>query len=87
MLLIESDSPNSFPRQNVANSRIKPFLELFLSVIYLLHYKLKFVIQIISTASYFWGLAAITGSQVKIKYTSMQSIQGDIQFVKVLKNL
>ena len=41
----------------------------------------------ISTASYFWGLAAITHGNVKIKNVRLNAKQGDIRFLEVLQKM
>ena len=41
----------------------------------------------ISTASYFWALAAITNSTVQIQGATTKSIQGDIKFLNILKKM
>ncbi|MDA7742581.1 3-phosphoshikimate 1-carboxyvinyltransferase [Francisellaceae bacterium] len=39
----------------------------------------------VSTASYFWALAAITNGSVCVKHTTLVSEQGDIRFLEVLE--
>lgn len=39
----------------------------------------------VSTASYFWALAALTQGRIKVMHTDYDSMQGDIQFLNVLK--
>ena len=41
----------------------------------------------VSTASYFWALAAISGGEVKVCGISRASIQGDIRFLEVLEKM
>lgn len=41
----------------------------------------------ISTASYFWAVAALTQGRVKVKHTDYDTMQGDIQFLKVLEQM
>ncbi len=41
----------------------------------------------ISTATYFWALAALTGGQVTVKNISFDSLQGDIQFLGLLAEM
>jgi 3-phosphoshikimate 1-carboxyvinyltransferase len=40
-----------------------------------------------SAASYWWGLAAITGSSITVPYLDRTSLQGDVRFVEVLQQL
>ena len=40
-----------------------------------------------SNASYFWAAAAITGGRVVVRDLTLQSLQGDVQFVKVLEQM
>lgn len=40
-----------------------------------------------SQASYFWGVAAITGKKIKVKNISRDSRQGDVKFAEVLKEM
>jgi 3-phosphoshikimate 1-carboxyvinyltransferase len=40
-----------------------------------------------SGASYFFAIAALTGSRIKVKNIDPQSKQGDIEFTKILKNM
>ena len=40
-----------------------------------------------SQASYFWAAAAITGTSVKVKGISLNSSQGDVRFVEILKKM
>ena len=40
-----------------------------------------------SQAGYFWAAAAITGTSVKVKKITQNSIQGDINFIKVLEKM
>ncbi|WP_116962991.1 3-phosphoshikimate 1-carboxyvinyltransferase [Fastidiosibacter lacustris] len=39
----------------------------------------------LSTASYFWALAAITNGKMKVKHVKLNAKQGDIRFLEVLK--
>ncbi len=41
----------------------------------------------ISTASYFWALAAITQGDVKVKHVTRDAKQGDIRFLEVLEKM
>lgn len=41
----------------------------------------------VSTASYFWALAAITGSSIKVMNITKDSKQGDIRFLEVLDQI
>jgi 3-phosphoshikimate 1-carboxyvinyltransferase len=41
----------------------------------------------ISTASYFWALAAITGSSIKVMNITKNSKQGDIKFLDVIEKI
>jgi len=41
----------------------------------------------VSTASYFWALAAITKSKVKVEGTQIKSSQSDIEFLNVLEQM
>lgn len=41
----------------------------------------------ISSASYFYAAAAVTGSRVKVKGVHKNSLQGDIKFIEVLENM
>ncbi|AJC48805.1 3-phosphoshikimate 1-carboxyvinyltransferase [Allofrancisella guangzhouensis] len=41
----------------------------------------------VSTASYFWAFAAITGSAIKVMNVTRQSKQGDIKFLEVLQKI
>ena len=41
----------------------------------------------VSTASYFWALAAITNSRVKVMNITKDSKQGDIKFLEVLQQI
>ena len=41
----------------------------------------------ISTASYFWALAALTNGKVRINNVYIDSCQGDIYFLKILRNM
>ncbi|WP_440615733.1 3-phosphoshikimate 1-carboxyvinyltransferase [Cysteiniphilum sp. 6C5] len=41
----------------------------------------------ISTASYFWALAAITQGNVKVKHVTRDAKQGDIRFLEVLEKM
>ncbi len=38
-----------------------------------------------SAASYFFGIAAITGGTIRVQGLDFQSLQGDVNFVKVLE--
>ena len=40
-----------------------------------------------SSASYFYAAAAITGSKVKVKGVHRNSLQGDIRFIEVLEEM
>jgi len=40
-----------------------------------------------SAASYFWAAAAITGGEVRVEGLSTSSLQGDVQFVEVLRQM
>lgn len=40
-----------------------------------------------SGASYFWAIAAITGSQIKVKNINPQSLQGDAKFPDILQRM
>ncbi len=39
------------------------------------------------SASYFWGIAALTQSRIKILHLSSESKQGDVKFVDILKKM
>lgn len=41
----------------------------------------------VSAACYFYGVAAVTGSEVKVKHVHRTTTQGDIRFVDVLKEM
>ena len=41
----------------------------------------------VSTASYFWAFAAITGSTIKVMHVTKNSKQGDIKFLEVLEKI
>lgn len=41
----------------------------------------------VSTASYFWAFAAITGSTIKVMNVTKKSKQGDIRFLEVLESI
>lgn len=41
----------------------------------------------ISTASYFWAVAAITQGSIRVMNTSYSSLQGDIKFLEVLEKM
>ncbi|APC91844.1 MULTISPECIES: 3-phosphoshikimate 1-carboxyvinyltransferase [Francisella] len=41
----------------------------------------------VSTASYFWAFAAITGSTIKVMHVTKKSKQGDIKFLEILENI
>lgn len=40
-----------------------------------------------SSASYFFAAAALTGGRVKVKHLHLNSVQGDVQFVRVLEEM
>jgi len=40
-----------------------------------------------SGASYFWALAAITGSRIKVKNINPESLQGDVKFPDILQKM
>jgi 3-phosphoshikimate 1-carboxyvinyltransferase len=40
-----------------------------------------------SQAGYFWAAAAITGSQIKVKGTTLKTRQGDVRFTQILENM
>lgn len=40
-----------------------------------------------TAASYFWGIAAVTGSAIKVKNITPESKQGDVRFIEVLKKM
>lgn len=40
-----------------------------------------------TAASYFWAVAAVTGSKIKVKNINSQSKQGDLKFLEILKNM
>ena len=40
-----------------------------------------------SGASYLWGIAAVTGSSIKVKNINPLSVQGDIRFVDILQKM
>jgi 3-phosphoshikimate 1-carboxyvinyltransferase len=40
-----------------------------------------------SAASYFWGAAAITGGTARVEGLSRESLQGDVQFCEVLRQM
>ncbi len=40
-----------------------------------------------SQAGYFWAAAAITGSSIKVKGTTMESSQGDVRFTEILQSM
>ena len=40
-----------------------------------------------SQAGYFWAAAAITGSKIKVKGTTLKTRQGDVRFTQVLENM
>jgi len=40
-----------------------------------------------SGASYFWGVAAITGGTIRVNNISLNSIQGDVQFIRILEQM
>jgi 3-phosphoshikimate 1-carboxyvinyltransferase len=40
-----------------------------------------------SAASYFWAAAALTGGRVTVPGLGLQSLQGDVRFVKILKEM
>ncbi len=41
----------------------------------------------VSAACYFYGIAAITGSEVKVRHVHADTTQGDIRFVEVLRDM
>lgn len=41
----------------------------------------------VSAACYFYGLAAVTGSEVKVRYVPRTTMQGDMKFVRVLEDM
>ncbi len=41
----------------------------------------------LSNACYFWAMAVLTGGSVTVRGSSLQSLQGDIRFLEVLKQL
>ncbi|WP_432773639.1 3-phosphoshikimate 1-carboxyvinyltransferase [Francisella salimarina] len=48
----------------------------------------KYVVEPdVSTASYFWAFAAITGSAIKVMNVTQKSKQGDIKFLEVLERI
>ncbi len=40
-----------------------------------------------SQAGYFWAAAAITGSKIKVKGTTLNTRQGDVRFTQILENM
>jgi 3-phosphoshikimate 1-carboxyvinyltransferase len=40
-----------------------------------------------TAASYFWGIAAVSGSKITVKNVSTESKQGDAQFVEILEKM
>jgi 3-phosphoshikimate 1-carboxyvinyltransferase len=40
-----------------------------------------------SQAGYFWAAAAITGSKIKVKGTTLKTRQGDVRFTQLLENM
>ncbi len=40
-----------------------------------------------SQAGYFWAAAAITGSKIKVKETTLKTRQGDVRFTQLLENM
>ncbi|MEJ2658260.1 MAG: 3-phosphoshikimate 1-carboxyvinyltransferase [Desulfobacterales bacterium] len=40
-----------------------------------------------SQAGYFWAAAAITGSKIKVKGTTLKTRQGDVRFTRLLENM
>lgn len=40
-----------------------------------------------TAASYFWGIAAVTGSTITVKNVSPESKQGDVKFVEILEKM
>ena len=40
-----------------------------------------------SAASYFWGLAAVTGGTITVEGLNAQALQGDVQFVRALEQM
>jgi 3-phosphoshikimate 1-carboxyvinyltransferase len=40
-----------------------------------------------SAASYFWGLSALTGREIKVKNIALDSAQGDVAFSKLLERM
>ncbi len=53
------------------------------------HYKShNFIIESdISSATYFWGIAAITGSRITVNNIYPKSVQGDILFLNILRKM
>lgn len=53
------------------------------------HYKPQNIIieSDISSATYFWGIAAITGSRITVNNINPKSVQGDIIFLNILRKM
>lgn len=51
------------------------------------HQKTYFIEGDASNASYFFGAAAVTGGKIRVYNVSKDTIQGDIQFVELLKQM